>query len=72
MSGTKVGGIKAAKLNKERYGADFYKKIGKTGGTNSRGGGFALNHILAVEAGKKGGLVSRRRRIENAESRQEG
>jgi general stress protein YciG len=61
MAGTKIGGIKAAQTNKERHGADFYVKIGKTGGELSRGGGFAANIELAREAGRKGGKKSKRR-----------
>ncbi len=64
MAGTKVGGMKAAKTNKQRYGANFYEMIGRTGGTISRGGGFAKNRALAVEAGRKGGQASRRRKAE--------
>lgn len=60
MSGTIEGGRKAALTNKERYGAGFYKKIGATGGKNSRGGGFAANRELAREAGRKGGSISRK------------
>ena len=64
MSGTKIGGLKAAKTNKQRYGANFYEHIGRAGGTISRGGGFAKNRALAVEAGRKGGQASRRRKAE--------
>lgn len=60
MSGTKIGGLKAAATNKKRYGASFYKTIGHAGGIRSIGGGFASNHELAREAGRKGGLASRR------------
>ena len=42
------------------HGADFYRRIGKKGGTISRGGGFASSHELAVRAGRKGGTISRR------------
>lgn len=62
MSGTKEGGIKAAQSNKERYGADFYKKIGKAGGIKGTTGGFAANIELAREAGRKGGKISKRRK----------
>src|SRR4249920_2326783 len=55
MPGTQRGGHKAAATNKLRYGADFYKRIGHLGGRISRGSGFASNHALAVEAGRKGG-----------------
>lgn len=60
MSGTREGGLKAAKTNKERHGQDFYKGIGKSGGKKSRGGGFAANPELAKLAGAKGGKISRR------------
>ena len=60
MSGTKAGGLKTVISNKERHGEDFYQKIGKLGGTKSRGGGFASNIELAREAGRKGGKVSKR------------
>ena len=64
MSGTKEGGEKAAKTNKERHGADFFARIGAKGGRNGRGpgykAGFAISHEWAVECGKKGGKVSKR------------
>lgn len=41
MAGTRKGGLKAAQTNKQRYGENFFKTIGKAGGTVSRGGGFA-------------------------------
>ena len=60
MSGTKAGGIKAAATNKKRNGEDFFKRIGAIGGRNGHTGGFASSHELAVEAGRKGGRVSKR------------
>lgn len=60
MSGTKIGGIKAAKTNKEIHGDDFYKRIGAKGGQASGTGGFYANRELAREAGRKGGQISRR------------
>lgn len=60
MSGTKIGGIKAAVTNKQIHGNDFYKRIGKKGGKNGHTGGFAANRELAKIAGRKGGLISRR------------
>jgi general stress protein YciG len=60
MAGTQMGGRKAAATNKQRYGLNFYEAIGRKGGKISRGGGFAMNRNLAVEAGRKGGKASRR------------
>ena len=60
MAGTREGGLKAQATNKLRYGDNFYKGIGKLGGTKSRGGGFAANPELARLAGAKGGKISRR------------
>ena len=60
MAGTKAGGEAAAKTNKEKYGSDFYAKIGAAGGKKGRTGGFYANRELAREAGARGGRVSRR------------
>lgn len=60
MSGNYAGDLKAAQTNKERYGENFYKELGRKGGQVSRGGGFAANRDLAREAGRKGGLKSKR------------
>ena len=60
MAGTKAGGRKAALTNKNRYGSDFYAKIGAKGGRNGNTGGFAANPELAKIAGAKGGRISRR------------
>ena len=60
MAGTKAGGLKAAKTNKERHGKGFYSRIGAKGGSNGNTGGFAGNRELASRAGKKGGANSRR------------
>lgn len=60
MPATRIGGLKAAQTNKLRYGDDFYRKIGATGGKKSRGGGFASDPELAKLAGAKGGRISRR------------
>lgn len=61
MSGTKTGGVKAAKTNKEKYGDDFYSNLGKIGGKadHPNGRGFQING-KAVEAGRKGGKISKR------------
>jgi general stress protein YciG len=60
MAGTRRGGLKAAKANRERYGDDYYKGIGTLGGQKSRGGGFANNPELARRAGQIGGKISRK------------
>ena len=59
MAGTREGGLRAAQTNKERYGADHFKKIGALGGKKSTKGGFAANRELAREAGRKGGLAKK-------------
>lgn len=60
MAGTKAGGIKAAATNRNKYGAEFYARIGQKGGRNGHTGGFAANPALAKIAGAKGGRISRR------------
>lgn len=60
MAGTKTGGAKAAITNKIRHGSDFYARIGAKGGKNGHTGGFAANKALAIEAGMKGGKISKR------------
>lgn len=70
MSGTIEGGRKAAKKNFERYGKDFYKRIGAKGGRNGHTGGFAANPALARIAGAKGGKKSRRTGIKNGQGRE--
>lgn len=62
MSGTKAGGQKAALTNKLRHGATFYANIGAKGGKKGVTGGFYANRELARKAGRKGGLISRRRK----------
>jgi len=54
------GGKLAAKTNKTRYGKDFYAKIGSKGGKMGHTGGFWANRDLAREAGRIGGLKSKR------------
>lgn len=60
MAGTKDGGKAAANTNKQKYGADFYAKIGAKGGQRGTTGGFYANRDLARQAGQKGGRISRR------------
>lgn len=65
--------MKAKKANLEKYGPDFYKRIGARGGANGKGpgykGGFASNEVgedgltgrqRAKLAGAVGGKRSRR------------
>lgn len=68
MPGTRVGGLKTVQTNKERYGDDFYQKIGTLGGAKSRKGGFYVNRELAREAGRKGGSRSKRGAIQKVET----
>lgn len=67
MSGSLKGGKKAAVTNKEKYGADFYVNIGAKGGAAKVPKGFAANKDLAREAGRRGGLKSKRGKVENYE-----
>lgn len=60
MPGNKIGGMKAAKTNKKKYGKDFFRIIGSKGGQNGHTGGFAARPELARTAGAKGGRISRR------------
>lgn len=69
MSGTKEGGAKAAKTNRQRHGREFYVRIGRMGGKKSTTGGFASTNVgkdgmtgyeRARIAGAKGGAMSRR------------
>lgn len=62
MAGSKAGGKAAAATNKQKYGADFYAKIGSMGGKIGTTGGFYANRELAREAGRKGGKMSKRRK----------
>lgn len=61
MAQTKAGAKKAAQTNIKKYGADFYRGLGAIGGrATGVKKGFAANHELAREAGRKGGTISRR------------
>lgn len=62
MSGTSMGGKKAAAKNLAND-PNFYKRIGAKGGANGHTGGFASDPFLAREAGRKGGLVSKRKKV---------
>lgn len=67
MAGTTEGGKKVAALNKQRYGEDFYVRIGKQGGVwdNPSKRYFARNRQAASQAGRKGGTASRRSKGKN-------
>ena len=69
MAGTKLGGKKAALTNIARHGFDFYVNIGRKGGKNGHTGGFAGRPDLAREAGRKGGLKSKRTGVKNGEGK---
>lgn len=62
MAGTKEGGRKAAATNKTKHGDDFYRNIGRIGGSGYRPHTrpFNLDPKLAAMAGRRGGLISRR------------
>ena len=62
MAGTPAGNAKTAATNRERYGDDFYKKIGSKGGkVKGVAKGFAANPELARAAGAIGNRKSRKR-----------
>lgn len=64
MAGTKAGGLAAAATNKEKYGADFYVKAGRLGGSvrHPETRAFYKDRELARTAGTRGGRISRRPR----------
>lgn len=79
MVGTAIGGRKTAKINRKKYGKDFYKRIGALGGRHSTNGGFASDKVgkdgltgrqRARIAGKKGGLNSDRSGVKNGEGQE--
>jgi general stress protein YciG len=64
MAGNKIGGAKAAATNKRRYGNDYYRTLGKLGGTTkkTKPSGFAADRERAVWAGRLGGINAWRER----------
>lgn len=69
MAGNRDGGRKAAATNMAKHGPDFYRNIGRKGGTNGHDGGFASKGLgkdgltgpeRAKIYGSVGGKVSRR------------
>jgi hypothetical protein len=64
MAGTARGGRLAAEKNTNKYGPDFYRRIGAKGGRNGHAGGFAAGEEGRKRAsywGAIGGSISRRR-----------
>jgi len=59
MSATREGGLKAAETNKERYGENYYKNLGRKGGQAQVPKGVAITG-KAKELGKIGGSLSKR------------
>lgn len=61
MVGTLKGGAKTRQTVYEKYGKDYYVNMGKIGGKapHPKGRGFQLSG-KASEAGRKGGLISKR------------
>lgn len=53
----RADGIKAAKTMRAKYGKNYFKRIGKKGGsrTNTKPKGFEANRSLARIAGARGG-----------------
>lgn len=69
MAGTKEGAAKAVATIRDRYGNDYYARLGRIGGQNGRTGGFASDLVgkdgltgreRAKKAGVIGGTISRR------------
>lgn len=70
---TPEGIIKMRATMKAKYGltedgrSAFYTKVGAIGGSVKNPlKGFGSNRELAVEAGRKGGIISKRRKAERA------
>ena len=67
MAGTRTGGQTAAATNKQKYGPDFYARIGAAGGKKGHKGGFAAGEegrARARKFGAIGGRLSRRGKTE--------
>ena len=62
---TPEGAIKARQTMIEKYGKDFYAKIGAEGGKKGKTGGWYKNPELARKWGSVGGKISKRRPNEN-------
>ena len=73
-----TGGLKCAETNRQRYGKDWYSKIGAIGGRVGHTGGFASSVVgpdgltgwqRAKIAGSKGGRISRRNGVKNGDGK---
>lgn len=61
MAGSTEAAKKAAITNRQKYGEDFYGKIGRMGGmVRNSNKGFGGDRERARLAGAKGGSISRR------------
>lgn len=62
MTATHEGGLKTAETNKRKYGENYYRNIGRKGGSVSHRSTryFAMHPEVARTAGAKGGSRSRR------------
>ena len=62
MAGTRAGGLKAKQSNIERYGEDYYQKLGKrSAGKPKKNTYLSLHPEFASKIGKIGGARSKRR-----------
>lgn len=63
MAGTQAGGRQAAETNRRLHGENFYREIGRKGGSNGTRGGFGAGESgreQARKAGAIGGKKSKR------------
>lgn len=61
--------MKAKEKILRTFGADFYREVGRKGGSVSGiAKGFALNPAKAAECGRRGGRISRRGPAKNKRS----
>ena len=60
MAQTKAGAIKLKKVMTDKYGADYYIKIGRMGGKAGTGHVYGHGKSDPIANGSKGGSLSRR------------